>query len=360
VKGAPEPDFEESALPRPTTAYATAGPRVPFEKTTIERRDLGPKDVLIKIHYAGICHSDIHTARNEWGPAIFPLVPGHEIAGTVEAVGTSVSRYADGDRVGVGCMVDSCRACEPCFAGLEQYCENDIVFTYNAIGKDGLPTAGGYSTHIVVDEDFVVRIPEAIGLDVAAPLLCAGITLYSPLKHWHAGPGKQVAIVGMGGLGHVGVKIAHAMGAEVTVLSQTLSKQKDGLRLGADHYYATSDEGTFKELRNRFDLIINTVSAGLPMQSYLGMLNLDGTMVNVGAPPEPLPVQVFSLIGKRRSFAGSNIGGIRETQEMLDFCAEHGIGAEIEVISGEQIDEAWERVLASDVRYRFVIDTATF
>jgi alcohol dehydrogenase (NADP+) len=347
-------------MPRPTTAYATTGPNVPFEKTTIERRDLGPKDVLIKIHYAGICHSDIHTARNEWGPAIFPLVPGHEIAGTVEAVGASVSKYSDGDRVGVGCMVDSCRACEPCFAGLEQYCENDIVFTYNAIGKDGLPTAGGYSTHIVVDEDFVVRIPEAIGLDVAAPLLCAGITLYSPLKHWHAGPGRQVAIVGMGGLGHVGVKIAHAMGAEVTVLSQTLAKQEDGLRLGADHYYATSDKDTFKELRNRFDLIINTVSAGLPMHSYLGMLALDGTMVNVGAPSEPLPVQVFSLIGKRRSFAGSNIGGIRETQEMLDFCAEHGIGAEIEVISGEQIDAAWERVLASDVRYRFVIDTATF
>jgi len=347
-------------LPRPTTAYATAGPRVPFEKTTIERRDLGPKDVLIKIAYAGICHSDIHTARNEWGPAIFPLVPGHEIAGTVEAVGSSVSKYSEGERVGVGCMVDSCRQCGPCKAGTEQYCENDIVFTYNAIGKDGLPTAGGYSTHIVVDEDFVVRIPEAIGLDVAAPLLCAGITLYSPLKHWGAGPGKQVAIVGMGGLGHMGVKIAHALGAEVTVLSQTLSKQEDGLKFGADHYYATSDKDTFKELRNRFDLIINTVSVGLPMHSYLGMLNLDGTMVNVGAPSEPLPVQVFSLIGKRRSFAGSNIGGIAETQEMLDFCAEHGIGAEIEVISGEQIDEAWERVLASDVRYRFVIDTATF
>jgi uncharacterized zinc-type alcohol dehydrogenase-like protein len=345
---------------RPTTAYATPGPSAPFEKTTIERRDLGPRDVLIKIHYAGICHSDIHTGRNEWGEAHFPLVPGHEIAGTVEATGAEANKYAEGDRVGVGCMVDSCRECENCLAGDEQYCLKGMVGTYNAIGRDGRPTEGGYSTHIVVDEDFVVGIPEGIGLDVAAPLLCAGITLYSPLKHWNAGPGKQVAIVGMGGLGHMGVKIAHALGAEVTVLSQTLSKQEDGRKLGADHFYATSDEATFKELRGRFDLIVNTVSAVLPIDSYLSLLRVDGTMVNVGAPPEPLPVQVFSLIGGRRSFAGSAIGGIRETQEMLDFCAEHGIGAEIEVIGGEQIDEAWDRVIASDVRYRFVIDTATF
>jgi uncharacterized zinc-type alcohol dehydrogenase-like protein len=345
---------------RSTAAYATPGPSAPFEKTTIQRRDLGPKDVLIEIHYAGICHSDIHTARNEWGEAIFPLVPGHEIAGTVEAIGSEVTRYGEGDRVGVGCMVDSCRECAPCQAGEEQYCLKGMIGTYNAIGRDGRPTDGGYSTHIVVDEDFVVGIPEGIGLDVAAPLLCAGITLYSPLNHWNAGPGKQVAIVGMGGLGHMGVKIAHALGAEVTVLSRTLSKREDGLALGADHFYATSDETTFEKLRGHFDLIINTVSAVLPIDSYLAMLKLDGTMVNVGAPPQPLPVQVFSLIGNRRSFAGSAIGGIRETQEMLDFCAEHGIGAEIEVIRGDQIDEAWERVLASDVRYRFVIDAATF
>jgi uncharacterized zinc-type alcohol dehydrogenase-like protein len=345
---------------RPTTAYATPGPSAPFEKTTIERRDLGPRDVLIKIAYAGICHSDIHTGRNEWGEAIFPLVPGHEIAGTVETIGEAVTKYAEGDRVGVGCMVDSCRECENCQAGEEQYCLKGMVGTYNAIGTDGLPTLGGYSTHIVVDEDFVVRIPEGIGLDVAAPLLCAGITLYSPLKHWNAGPGRQVAIVGMGGLGHMGVKIAHALGAEVTVLSQTLSKQADGEKLGADHFYATSDEATFTELKGRFDLIVNTVSAPLPIDSYLSLLRLDGAMVNVGAPPDPLPVQVFSLIGARRSFAGSAIGGIRETQEMLDFCAEHGLGAEIEVIAGDQIDRAWDRVLASDVRYRFVIDTSTF
>jgi len=345
---------------REVTAYATPGPKAPFEKTTIERRDLGPKDVMIKIAYAGICHSDIHTAHNDWGEAIFPLVPGHEIAGTVEAVGSKAGKYSEGDRVGVGCMVDSCRECENCQAGEEQYCIPGMIGTYNAIGKDGEPTRGGYSTHIVVDEDFVVGIPEGIGLDVAAPLLCAGITLYSPLNHWNAGPGKHVAIVGMGGLGHMGVKIAHAMGAEVTVLSQTLNKEEDGRKLGADHFYATSDKSTFKELRGRFDLILNTVSAKLPIDSYLSLLRVDGTMVNVGAPPEPLPVQVFSLIGGRKSFAGSAIGGIRETQEMLNFCAEHGIGAEIEVISGDEIDRAWERVLGSDVRYRFVIDTATF
>jgi uncharacterized zinc-type alcohol dehydrogenase-like protein len=345
---------------RTVTAYATPAAKAPFEKVQIQRRDLGPKDVLIKIAFAGICHSDIHTAREEWGPAIFPLVPGHEIAGTVEEVGSDVSKHAVGDRVGVGCMVDSCRECENCLAGEEQYCLDGNVGTYNAIGKDGRPTDGGYSTHIVVDEDFVLRIPGGIALDVAAPLLCAGITLYSPLNHWHAGPGKNVAIVGMGGLGHVGVKIASAMGAEVTVLSQTLSKKDDGERFGAQHYFATSDDATFKQLGGSFDLIINTVSATLPMQKYLSLLRLDGTMVSVGAPPEPLEVPAFALIGGRRSWAGSLIGGIRETQQMLDFCAEHGLGAEIETIGGEQIDQAWDRVVASDVRYRFVIDTSTF
>jgi uncharacterized zinc-type alcohol dehydrogenase-like protein len=345
---------------RAVTAFATAGPKAPFEKTTIQRRDLGPGDVLIKVAYAGICHSDIHTAREEWGEAHFPLVPGHEIAGVVEQVGADVTKYRVGDRVGVGCMVDSCRECENCRAGQEQYCLNGNVGTYNAIGKDGRPTDGGYSTHIVVDQDFVLGIPEGISLDVAAPLLCAGITLYSPLRHWGAGPGKKVAIVGLGGLGHMGVKIAHALGAEVTVLSQSLSKKADGLTLGADHYYATSDDATFDELAGSFDLILNTVSATLPMERYLSLLRLDGTMVNVGAPAEPLSVPAFALIPMRRSWAGSMIGGISETQEMLDFCAEHGLGAEIEVISGEQIDEAYDRVVGSDVRYRFVIDTATF
>jgi uncharacterized zinc-type alcohol dehydrogenase-like protein len=257
-------------------------------------------------------------------------------------------------------MVDSCRECVNCLAGEEQYCLNGNVGTYNAIGRDGRATEGGYSTHIVVDQDFVVGVPEGIGLDQAAPLLCAGITLYSPLKHWGAGPGKRVAIVGLGGLGHMGVKIAHALGAEVTVLSQTLAKQADGLGLGADHFFATGDERTFEELAGSFDLIVNTVSATLPMERYLSLLGLDGTMVNVGAPPEPLSVPAFALIPMRRSWAGSMIGGIRQTQEMLDFCAEHNLGAEIEVISGEQIDEAYDRVVASDVRYRFVIDTATF
>ena len=345
---------------RSVIAYATPAAKAPFEKTTIQRRDLGPKDVLIKVAFAGICHSDIHTGREEWGDAIFPLVPGHEIAGTVEEVGPDVEKYSVGDRVGVGCMVDSCRECENCRAGEEQYCLNGNVGTYNAIGKDGRPTEGGYSTHIVVDQDFVLGIPDGISLDVAAPLLCAGITLYSPLKHWGAGPGKKVAIVGLGGLGHMGVKLAHALGAEVTVLSQTLVKRDDGLALGADHYYATSDDKTFEQLTNTFDLIVNTVSATLPMDKYLGLLRLNGTMVNVGAPPDPMPVPVFSLMNQRRSWAGSGIGGIRQTQEMLDFCAEHHLGAEIEVVSGDQIDQAWDRVVASDVRYRFVIDTSTF
>jgi alcohol dehydrogenase (NADP+) len=345
---------------RTVTAYATPSAKAPFEKVQIERREPGPKDVLIKIAFAGICHSDIHTGRNEWGEAHFPLVTGHEIAGVVEEVGSDVSKHSVGDRVGVGCMVDSCRECENCKAGEEQYCLNGNVGTYNSKGNDGRWTDGGYSTHIVVDEDFVLRIPDGIELDAAAPLLCAGITVFSPLNHWHAGPGKQVAIVGMGGLGHMGVKIAHAMGAEVTVLSQSLSKQEDGKRFGADHYYATSDDATFDELAGTFDLIVNTVSAALPMAKYLSLLRLDGTLVNVGAPSEPLEVPAFALIGGRRSWAGSMIGGIRETQEMLDFCAEHGIGADIETISGEQIDEAWDRVVDSDVRYRFVIDTATF
>ncbi|MEU8609763.1 NAD(P)-dependent alcohol dehydrogenase [Actinoplanes sp. NPDC048791] len=341
-------------------AYAAPSATEPLAPTTIERRDVGPHDVRIDIKYAGICHSDIHTARSEWGPTPYPIVVGHEIAGIVAEVGAEVTKYAVGDRVGVGCMVDSCGECRYCTAGEEQHCAKGNVGTYAGVGKDGQPTQGGYSQSIVVTEGFVVRIPDGLELDVAAPLLCAGITTYSPLRHWQAGPGKKVAVVGLGGLGHVAVKIAHAMGADVTVLSQSLKKQEDGLRLGANAYYATSDPDTFTELADSFDLIINTVSASLDLDAYLSLLAVDGTMVNVGAPEKPLSLQVFSLIPKRRAFAGSTIGGIRETQEMLDFCAEHGIGAEIETIPAEQINEAYERVVNSDVRYRFVIDAATF
>ncbi|MEV0933714.1 NAD(P)-dependent alcohol dehydrogenase [Streptomyces phaeochromogenes] len=340
-------------------AYAAPAAKAPLERTTIERRPVGEHDVLIEIKFAGICHSDIHQAREGWGEAIFPMVPGHEIAGIVTEVGAGVTKFAAGDRVGVGCMVDSCRECENCEAGLEQYCTRGNVGTYNAIGKDGEPTYGGYSTHIVVDEAFTVRIPEGLALDEAAPLLCAGITTYSPLKHWNAGPGKKVAVVGMGGLGHMGVKIAHALGAEVTVLSQSLRKKDDGLKLGADHYYATSDPKTFKELRGSFDLILSTVSAPLDLDTFLSLLKTDGAFVNVGAPEEPVSLNLFSVIGGRKTLAGSGIGGIQETQEMLDFCAEHGFGAEIELISAGEINEAYERVLNSDVRYRFVIDVAT-
>src|SRR5689334_22956876 len=340
-------------------AYAAPAAKAPLERTTIERRAVREHDVLIDIHYAGICHSDIHQVREGWGEAIFPMVPGHEIAGVVSEVGPGVTKYAVGDRVGVGCLVDSCRECDNCKAGLEQYCTGGSVGTYNAVGKDGEPTYGGYSQKIVVDENFVVRIPDGLSLDVAAPLLCAGITTYSPLKHWNAGPGKKVAILGMGGLGHMGVKIAHALGAEVTVLSQSLRKQEDGLKLGADHYHATSDENTFKELAGTFDLILSTVSAPLNLDAYLSLLRTDGAFVNVGAPEEPVKLNLFSVIGGRKTLAGSGIGGIRETQEMLDFCAEHGFGAEIELIGADQINEAYERVLSSDVRYRFVIDTST-
>jgi uncharacterized zinc-type alcohol dehydrogenase-like protein len=315
--------------------------------------------VLIEIRYAGICHSDIHTVRGEWGPQFYPLAPGHEIAGIVAEIGSAVTRHTIGDRVGVGCMVNSCRECANCRKGEEQYCLAGNTGTYGAVDRDGTITQGGYSTHIVVTEDFVVTIPEGIELDAAAPLLCAGITTYSPLRHWGAGPGKKVAVVGLGGLGHMAVKLAHAMGADVTVLSQSLKKHEDGLNLGADSYYATSDPATFEQLAGTFDLIINTVSAPIDISSYLQLLSLDGALVNVGAPAEPLPVSVFSLILGRRSFAGSAIGGIRETQEMLDFCAEHRLGAEIEVIPANKINDAYERVLASDVRYRFVIDIST-
>ncbi|KES06691.1 alcohol dehydrogenase [Streptomyces toyocaensis] len=340
-------------------AYAAPAAKAPLERTTIERREVGEHDVLIDIKFAGICHSDIHQVREGWGEAIFPMVPGHEIAGVVSEVGPGVTKYAVGDRVGVGCMVDSCRECDNCRAGREQYCAGGMVGTYNALDKNGEPTYGGYAQTVVVDENYVVRIPDGLALDVAAPLLCAGITTYSPLRRWGAGPGKKVAILGMGGLGHMAVKIAHALGAEVTVLSQSLRKKDDGLKLGADHYHATADPKTFEDLRGTFDLIVSTVSAPLDLDAYLSLLRTEGTLANVGAPEEPVSLNLFSVIGGGKTLAGSMIGGIAETQEMLDFCAEHGIGAEIELIGATEINEAYERVLASDVRYRFVIDTAT-
>lgn len=343
---------------RTVKAWAATSATEPLTETTIERRDVGEHDVLIEIAYAGVCHSDIHTARSEWGPANYPVVVGHEIAGTVVEVGSAVTKHAVGDRVGVGCMVNSCGECEACEAGQEQYCPQQVG-TYNATDVDATITQGGYSTHVVVTEDFVLRIPEGLDLDVAAPLLCAGITTWSPLRRWNVGEGSKVAVVGLGGLGHMAVQLAVALGAEVTVMSQSLKKQEDGLALGATAYRATSDEGTFTDLRGRFDVIINTVSAALPIKRYLSLLRPEGTMVNLGGPVEPFEVPAFSLIGGAKNLAGSVIGGIPATQEMLDFCAEKGIGSKVEVISADQVNEAWERVVASDVRYRFVIDAAT-
>ncbi|MGW8876748.1 NAD(P)-dependent alcohol dehydrogenase [Streptomyces mirabilis] len=340
-------------------AYGATSATEPLVPMTVDRREVRPHDVLIEIKYTGICHSDIHHARGDWREETYPLVPGHEIAGVVSEVGSDVTRYAVGDRVGVGCMVDSCRECVNCRKGREQYCLKGNTLTYGSLGEDGRLTQGGYATHIVVTEDFVLRIPDGIGLDAAAPLLCAGITTYAPLRRWGAGPGKQVAVVGLGGLGHMAVKLAHAMGAEVTVLSQSLKKQDDGLRLGADHYHATSDPATFEQLAGTFDVIVNTVSAPIDLDAYLSLLATDGILATVGAPAEPVSLNVFGLLGRQRALAGSLIGGIGETQEMLDFCAEHRIGSEVEVIPAEKINESYERVLASDVRYRFVIDIAT-
>ncbi|MFH1264022.1 MAG: NAD(P)-dependent alcohol dehydrogenase [Pseudomonadota bacterium] len=344
----------------PTQAYATTGPKAPLGPFEFERREPGPNDLLIEIHYCGICHSDIHQARDEWGGSIFPMVPGHEIAGVVTRVGSKVSRFKVGDKVGVGCMVDSCRDCPDCREGLEQFCQHSPSFTYNSRERDGkTPTFGGYSTQITVDENFVLRIPESLSLDVAAPLLCAGITTYSPLRHWNAGSGKRVAVVGLGGLGHMGVKLGRAMGAEITVLSQSLKKKEDGMRLGASEYYATSDPQTFKKLTGSFDLILNTVSVDIDWNQYLNLLRRDGSMVLLGVPPKAPSVHAFSLIGRRRNLTGSLIGGIRETQEMLDFCGEHGIGSEIETIPVSKVNEAYERMIRGDVRYRFVIDCAS-
>ncbi|SEU21475.1 NAD(P)-dependent alcohol dehydrogenase [Stigmatella erecta] len=341
----------------PTTpAYAAPSAKAPLAPFSVERREPGPHDVLIDIHYCGVCHSDIHQARDEWGGAIFPMVPGHEIAGRVAQVGGSVTRYKVGDAVGVGCFVDSCRECEWCRKGEEQYCDRGMNGTYNSRERTGQPTYGGYSTRITVDENYVLRIPESLPLDKAAPLLCAGITTYSPLKSYGLKAGDTLAVVGLGGLGHMGVKLGKALGAEVTVLSTSPSKEKDAKALGATHFAATSNKDTFKTLAKKFDFILDTVSAEHDYNAYLNLLKTNGTMILVGAPETPSKLGAFSLIGRRLKLGGSMIGGIRETQEMLDFCAKHNVTSDIEVIPIQKINEAYERMLKGDVRYRFVID----
>lgn len=333
-------------------ARCTCGPRAPFRATIIQRRDPGPCDVVIDIAYAGICHSDIEHAYSLRGHTVYPLVPGHEIAGTVSAIGPGVTKFAVGNRVGVGNMVNSCRVCAACRAGLEQYCAGQRVLTYNSPGHDGLRTQGGYSEKIVVDEAFVVRIPATLPLANAAPLLCAGITMYSSLRHWRAGPGTRVGIIGLGGLGHVGVRIAKALGAHVTVFDTDDNKRADALRLGADAFHTTLGAG-------EFNLVISTVPGLIDCDAWLGCLALDGTLVTLAIPASPLSLTAASLLTNRRALAGTRSGGIAETQEMLDFCATHGIGAEVEVIRADQIDAAYARLLAGDVRFRFVIDIAT-
>ncbi len=339
-----------------TPAYAAASAHSPLAPFAIERREPGPRDVLIDILYCGVCHSDIHQVRDEWGGSIYPMVPGHEIIGTVAQVGSEVTKWRVGDTVGVGCFVDSCRACKACQEGEEQFCERGMSLTYNGREQDGeTPTYGGYSTRITVDEAYVLRIPSGLPLERAAPLLCAGITTYSPLRHFGVQAGDHIAVIGLGGLGHMGVKLAKAMGTKVTVLSHSPGKRDDALKLGADDFIATRDEEIFAKHVKRFDFILDTVSATHDYNAYLNLLRRDGTMVLVGV-PDPTPLAAGSLIFGRRKLAGSLIGGIHETQEMLDFCAEHGVAADVEVISIPQINDAYERMLRSDVRYRFVIN----
>ena len=340
-------------------AYAAPSAKAPLEPTTIERPEIGPDDVSIDIKFSGICHSDIHQAREEWFTSIFPMVPGHEIAGVVTAVGANVTRFSPGDRVGVGVFVDSCGECVNCQKDLGNYCLKGFVPTYNGRHYDGTPSYGGYSKHIVVDQRYVLHIPEGLSLEEAAPLLCAGITTYSPLRTWGAGPGKKVAIIGLGGLGHMGVKHAHAMGADVTLISHSPGKKDDAMRLGAHHFLLMSDKEAMNAAKGTFDLIINTVSATLDIDAMMRLLATDGTLVCVGLPDKPLSVSTFTLVERRLRLAGSNIGGIGETQEMLDFCAEHGYGSDVEVVRADEINDAWERVVNSDVRYRFVIDAST-
>jgi uncharacterized zinc-type alcohol dehydrogenase-like protein len=340
------------------TGYAAQTAEAPLTPFSFERRDPGTTDVQIEILFCGVCHSDIHTARSEWGPSLYPVVPGHEIVGRVTAVGAEVTKFKAGDLAGVGCLVDSCRTCPSCREGFEQYCETGFTGTYNSPDSKtpGQHTYGGYSRSIVVDQAFVLRIPNNLDLAAVAPLLCAGITTYSPLRHWKVGPGSKVGVVGLGGLGHMALKIAHAMGAEVTLFTTSPNKVEDALRLGAHRVVISKDPAAMAQEANRFDFILDCVAASHDINAYLELLRRDGSLVQVGAPPEPLAVNVFSLIFKRRTFAGSLIGGIAETQEMLDFCAGHGIVSDIEIIPIEQINRAYDRVIASDVKYRFVID----
>jgi uncharacterized zinc-type alcohol dehydrogenase-like protein len=344
-----------------TRAYAALAAKeklVPYE---FNRRPLGSHDVALDIAYAGICHSDIHQAREEWGPAIFPMVPGHEIAGTVTAVGSAVSKFKVGDLIGVGVFVDSCRVCENCKAGLQQYCLEGMTGTYNQLERDGVTVAmGGYSNYFVINEDYAVTIPANLPLEGVAPLLCAGITLYSPIKHWGVGPGKKVAVMGLGGLGHMGVKFAAALGADVTVLSHSPEKAADARAMGAHSFIATNDKSVFKEHAKTFDVILNTVSAEVDIDLYLNLLKLDGTLVVIGLPGKPYALNAGTLLNGRRSIGGSMIGGMPELQEMLNFCGEKNIVSDVEVINADYINEAYERTVASDVKYRFVIDASTF
>ncbi len=343
----------------PVKAYAANTATTPLAPFGFDRREVGPKDVLIDILYCGVCHSDIHQARDEWGGSIFPMVPGHEIVGRVSKIGKDVKQFNVGDLAGVGCFVDSCRTCVNCQEGLEQYCEKGMVGTYNGRDKEGAPTYGGYSSKIVVDEQYTLHISSNLQLERVGPLLCAGITTYSPIMHWNIGNGHKVGVLGLGGLGHMAVKFAVSLGSEVTVLSSSKNKEADAKKLGAHHFAHTGNEATMKSLRSHFDFIIDTVSAQHDLNLYLGLLKRDGTHIVVGVPPAPEPVHHFSLIGGRKKLGGSLIGGIKETQEMLDFCAERNIMSDVEVIAMKDINGAYERMLKNDVRYRFVIDMAT-
>ena len=341
-------------------AYAAASATAQLAPFELERRAVGPHDLQISIAYCGICHSDLHQVRNEWGNSMYPMVPGHEIVGRVTAVGAHVKGFKPGDLAGVGCMVDSCRTCPSCQRGLEQFCEQGAAFTYNGTEMDRTtPTFGGYSDTLVVDEAFALHISGKLDLAAAAPLLCAGITTYSPLRHWNTKPGDRVGVIGLGGLGHMAVKLAVAMGAEVTMLSTSKAKEADARRLGAHHFGLTTEEATFQRLAGRFDLLIDTISAPHDYNKYLGLLRVEGAMVLLGVPPQPTPVAAHALISGRKTLSGSLIGGIRETQEMLDFCAEHGIVSDIELIPVPMVNVAYERMLKNDVRYRFVLDMKT-
>ena len=343
-----------------TKAYGTEAAEAPLDQLGIERRKPTAHDVEIDILFCGVCHSDVHTARNEWPGTLYPCVPGHEIVGKIASVGGHVSKFKVGDVVGVGCMVDSCRECQYCNEGLEQYCEPGMTGTYNAPDKHlNTHTFGGYSERIVVDENFVLSIPDNLDLVAAAPLLCAGITTYSPLKHWNVGPGQKVGVVGIGGLGHMGIKIAKAMGAEVVAFTTSESKFAEAKRLGADEVVLSKDKEQMAAYRGKLHFILDAVSAEHDINAYIGLLRVDGSLALVGAPEQPLPVAAFSLITGRKSFAGSMIGGIAETQEMLDFCGEHNITADIEMIDVQQINEAYDRMVKGDVKYRFVIDMAS-